>query len=76
MSAKIILDVAQDTLMRHSMLLAHKYAPILKEHLSQKMQAEVSAGYAKINLPAVNQHNMAMMYQEAVDGWLDSDTVS
>ena len=54
MSAKIILDVAQDTLMRHSMLLAHKYAPILKEHLSQKMQAEVSAGYDKINLPAVN----------------------
>ena len=74
-SSKRILDLAQERLNKQSILLAHKYTPILKQHLAQKMQSEVAAGYARIMLPGVSVHSMSLLYQEAVDGWLDSDRV-
>ena len=75
-SSKRILELAQERLNQQSILLAHKFNPILKEHIAQKMQSEVAAGYSRIVLPVESVHSMALLYQEAVNGWLDSDRVS
>ena len=74
--SKRILDKAQETLMSRSMLVAHRYNDVLKQHFSAQMQLEVAADYAKISLPATDIHSMALLYQEAINNWLDSDKVS
>ena len=68
-----ILNFAQEKLMQESMLLAHRYNPILKEHLAAEEQFKVAEGYAKVTLPTSDVADMALMYQNAVNTWLDSN---
>ena len=74
--SKRVLDAAQETLLQHSLLMSHKYGPIVTQHFSNQMQMEVAADYATIVLPATDMHTMALLYQEAINTWLDSDKIS
>ena len=40
------------------------------------MQKGLAADYKKITLPATDMHSMALLYQEAIKTWLDSEKVS
>ena len=40
------------------------------------MQKGLAADYKKITLPATDMHSMALLYQEAINTWLDSEKVS
>ena len=50
--------------------------PHFKEHFAAQMQMGLAADYKKITLPATDMHSMALLYQEAINTWLDSEKVS
>ena len=66
-----VLNFALEKLMQESILLAHRYNPILKEHLAAEEQIKTAEGYAKVMLPQTSVANMSLMYKNAIDAWLD-----
>ena len=75
-SNKRVLDAAKETMARTSIIIADRYGELMTKHFSNQLQMEVAADYAKITLPASDTHSMALLYQEAINTWLDSDKVS
>ena len=66
------LQHAQRKLAEKSIILAHKYTPLLKEYVANKEQQILNDKFAVIKSKKSTEEEMANNYRECFNGWINS----